>query len=144
MKKKLAGLLLASSVMMPAAFAGIADDLNHGLSLDMVLENAVNAGGAVESVAFEMVKLAPERAGDVVAMAIVACSDAACERSVVQSAIAAGADPITITAATAAPRRFSRPHGVNRRDLRRARHEQRNAQRWIRPAARTTPLASYY
>ena len=144
MKKKLAGLLLASSIMVPAAFAGVADDLSRDLSLGIVLQNAVNAGGTVESATFEMVQLAPERAGDVVAMAIVACGDAVCERSVAQSAIAAGADPVTITAATAAPRRFSQPHGMSRRDLQRARHEQRNAKRWIRPAARTTPLASYH
>ncbi len=144
MKKRLAGLFLASSFMVSVAFADVADDLSSGLFLDMVLQNAVNAGGTIESVAFEMVQLVPERAGDVVAMAVAACADAACERSVAQSAIAAGADPVTVTAAAAAPRRFSRPHGLSRSTLQRARHEQRNAQRWIRPAARTTPLASYY
>ncbi len=144
MKNKLAGLLLASSVMVPTAFAGVADDLSNGLSLDVVLQNAIAAGGTVESATFEMVQLAPERAGDVVVMAIAACADAVCERSVAQSAISAGADPVAVTAATAAPRRFSRPSGMSRRDLQRARHAQRVTERRTRPSARTTPLASYY
>ncbi len=144
MMKKLAGLLLASSVVMPAAFADVSDDLSSGLSLDMVLQNSVNAGETVESATFKMVQLIPGRAGDVVAMAVAACADVVCERSVAQAAISAGADPVAVTAATAAPRRFSRPSGMSRKTMQKARHDLRNAQRWIRPAARTTPLASYH
>ncbi len=145
MMKKLAGLLLASSVVMPAAFADVSDDLSSGLSLDMVLQNSVNAGETVESATFKMVQLIPGRAGDVVAMAVAACADVVCERSVAQAAISAGADPVAVTAASAAaPRRLSRPSGMSRKAMQKARHDLRNAQRWIRPAARTTPLASYY
>ncbi len=142
--KKLAGLLLASSVVMPAAFADVSDDLSSGLSLDMVLQNSVNAGETVESATFKMVQLIPGRAGDVVAMAVAACADVVCERSVAQAAISAGADPVAVTAATAAPRHFGRPSRMSRKALQKARHDLRNAQRWIRPAARTTPLASYH
>ncbi len=144
MKKRLAGLLLASSFVATTVFAGIADDVSNGIALDVVLKNAVDAGETVESATFEMVRLMPERAGDVVAVALSACSDAVCERSVAQSAIAAGADPVIVTAATAAPRRGFRPVGMSRRDLQRARYAQRVAERRIRPSARTTPLASYY
>lgn len=126
MLKRLSKVIALMAMMgtVPVSFADIRQDFLDERPLIVIFQNAISDGMAIDRVVMEAISIMPDRAGDIVTAAILlvpalppsAChldippeeADSVpgwrdtCEKGIVQAAVAVGADPSVVTAATAA------------------------------------------
>lgn len=114
--------LISLTFSMGAARADITRDLQNQRPLLVIFQNATADGMTIEAAVTAAMRALPDRAGDIVAAAVLlipalpstACPaqseaearhwQSLCERQIVQAALAAGADPSVVTTAAAAGR----------------------------------------
>ncbi len=101
-KNKYIALLFAVLFMFASvSYADIAADMDAGLPLEQVIENALDDGMAIEDIVAQMLNKSPDSAAAIIAAAIVVKPDSTA--TIAQVAINAGVDPAVVTQATAAP-----------------------------------------
>jgi len=114
--------LISLAFSISVARADITRDLQNQRPLLVIFQNATADGMTIDAAVTEALRVLPDRAGDIVAAAMLlipampptACPaenegeavhwQSLCERRIVQAALAAGADPSVVTTAAAAGR----------------------------------------